>query len=62
MGREMRDRVSTLPRTGVWREGESLSKSEEFVSNKIPWEGLAAGRDPGIANVLSWVQESLGRT
>lgn len=58
----MEDRVSTLPRTGVWREGESLSKSKEFVSNRIPWEGLAADRDPGIANVLSYVQVGLGRT
>lgn len=46
----------------MWREGESLSKSKAFVSNKIPWEGLAVGRDPGVANVLFWVQEGLGKT
>lgn len=48
----MGDRVPTLPRTGVWREGVGLSKGKEFVSNKILWEGLAAGRNPGIINVL----------
>lgn len=39
-----------------------MFKSKEFVSNRIPWEGLAADRDPGIANVLSYVQVGLGRT
>ena len=60
----MGDRVSTLPRAGVWREGESLSKGKEFVTNKIPLGGLAAGRDPGRANVLFCVHvwEGLGRT
>lgn len=48
----MGDRVSTLPRTGVWREGEGLSKGKDFVSNKILWVGLAVGRNPGIINVL----------
>lgn len=48
----MGDRMSTLPRTGVWREGEGLSKGKECVSNKILWEVLAAGRNPGIINVL----------
>lgn len=36
--------------------------AEEFVTDKIPWEGLAVGRDPGVANVLFRVREGLGRT
>lgn len=56
MGDKRWETVSVFPRTGVWRDGESLSKSKEFMSNKVPWEGLAASRDPGIANVLFCVR------
>lgn len=60
---------------GVWETGCQLSLElgcggkericpgvEEFVTDKFPWEGLAVGRDPGVANVLFWVWEDLERT